>query len=93
MGYGRGRLHPGSSVHLPTVLRGQLNQCQTVDWLGGEIVASGFKTLLTIAGHRMGRERDDRPGISNLPQLSRRVVPVEHGHLHVHEDHIERIVF
>ena len=52
--------------------------------------ASGVPTLPLIAGHGVGRQGDNRRRATLLPQFTRRTVAVHHGHLHVHEDQVER---
>ncbi len=54
------------------------------------VVAAGIEAFLAVLDQRMRRHGDDGGGIASLAQLPRGLVSVQHGHLHVHQDHVER---
>src|SRR6516225_9469447 len=60
------------------------------DRLGVELVASGRKRLLALAGERVRGERDDRDvaRLWIILQLSRRLPPVDHRHFQIHQDDV-----
>ena len=72
------------------VLPGRLDQGRRIDRLGREVVAARAQALLAIAFHRVGRECDDRTVVTHAAQPGCGPVAVELGHLHVHEDDVER---
>ncbi len=66
-----------------------LDELLAVDGLGGIVVATGVETLLSVTGHRVSGQGDDRTGVAILSKQAGGFVAVHHGHLHVHQDHIE----
>ena len=67
-----------------------LNQFRPINWFRGIVVASGLDTRLAIPLHRVGSQGNDRPGEAVLADLLRGLVAVHDGHLHVHQDDVER---
>ena len=60
------------------------------EWLGQVVVAAGIEAFLTVLGHCVRRQGDDGAGAAQPAQLPRGLVSVHHGHLHVHQDQVER---
>src|SRR5215467_4563304 len=60
------------------------------DRLGVELVASGRKRLLALAGERVRGERDDRDvaRLWIILQSSRRLPAVDHRHFEIHQDDV-----
>lgn len=62
----------------------------TVDWLGQIAVAAGGEALFIIAEHGIGRQGEDGARVAGVAEAPRCLVTVHDGHLHVHEDDVER---
>ncbi len=75
-----------AQVHGPSA---SLDQFFPVDGLGGVVVATGGKALVHVAGHGVGRERDDGKGASFPAEQAGRVVAVHFGHLHVGQQEVK----
>ena len=56
------------------------------------IIASRGETLFTVAYHGMGGQSDDGCRVASLAQNPCTGISVEDGHLHVHENRVERLV-
>ncbi len=66
------------------------DQLVAIDGLGGVVVAASLDALFTVAGHRVGSQGDDRARAVLLAEQARGFLAVHDGHLHVHQDHVER---
>ena len=62
-----------------------------VDGLGEIVGAAGVETFGAIAAHGVGGQGDDGKFVSKPAELSGGRVAVDFGHLHVHQDEIERL--
>ncbi len=58
-------------------------------WFGHVIVAASLDAFLMIFGHRIGRQCNDRIGMSCFPQLPSCFVAVHDRHLDIHQNDIE----
>ena len=72
--------------------RHQGNQLLSIDRFGRVIVAAGLKALVPVGTHGVRGQCENGTGVACLAQLAGRTVSIEDRHLHVHQDHIERIV-
>jgi hypothetical protein len=65
--------------------------------LGQVIVHSSVQAKLAVAGHRVGRQSNDRympvGGLLTLANQRRRLQTALHRHLHVHQNGVERLFF
>ena len=68
-----------------------LDEIPAVDGLGRVVVTARVQAALSIAGHGVGGQRDDRAGVAVTAEQSRRLIAIHHGHLHIHEDDVERV--
>src|SRR5690348_12838076 len=69
----------------------RLEELLLVDRLDGKIIAAGSEAAIAIAAGGVSGQSDDGPSISPLAKLLGGAVAVQFGHLHVHQDQIERL--
>ena len=74
---------------LSGVLGNLLKKGFPIDGLGEIVVAAGVDALLGGMRRGMGRQGNDRPGETLLPQLLSGFEAVHYGHLNVHEHEVE----
>ncbi len=61
------------------------------DGLRRVIVAARLETTLTIGRQRVCGQRDDGALVAGLTDQRRGLIAIEHRHIHIHEDQVERL--
>ena len=64
--------------------RDRADQFCSVDRFGQVVVAAGGKAAIAVAGHRVGRNGQDRLGITAIAENPRRLTAVHLRHVNVH---------
>src|SRR5688500_20066382 len=66
-------------------------QLKLVDGFGEVVRAPRLKASCPVLRHRVGRQCDDGLMKSPTAEFTRRPVPAQFGHLHVHDDQVESL--
>ena len=69
----------------------RLDELLWIDGLGDVRVAASTDALLAVACHGVGGQGNYRPCVPGPSEHLRSGIAVHDGHLHIHEDQIERV--
>ena len=69
------------------------NQLCAIDRVWQVFVAAGFLASCAVVRHGIGGQGEDRSGIAAVAEQAGCLVAVHLRHVHVHQDHVERVGF